>query len=693
MSPLFRLSLSRLAALIAATRSLVLVPAAVLLLLAGLEPSVIAQSGPLEEMPVFTSDSATHTLSLLMIARPKAITLAGMHPTAWVYEICPLAHSTGNQCDPAFSTSPYGGVRFELQPGDHLKIRLVNLLPPAPADSEHANGPDQMEDAMLAANPTNLHTHGLIVEPRAADALDPTYGDYVYVLGYPLGKKPSMMHPGLAYTDKPLNYDIFIPKNHPSGLFWFHPHVHGLSLNQISEGLSGIITIGAPDDYLADQPNTQGLHNGVSIHHLLLKDIEVESNNQVDDQEDPDFCMPDAKPGKPVRPGTCGGLSDGGHGGGKWIFTVSGQLFPSETITGRGEVWRLVSGSGSRGYVLALQDSQTRELLPFQVLSFDGVALDGGTANTNDFTGGRMKQVPCPSTGLLHGVHPVCATTLRMMPSARTEIFVPSHYGSSRAADFITQSLNTGPAGDTWPSVGLVHVGFGGSDHDDAQWLNVRPVATELLQPGGILASSARVSVPGNSGALVSELKANPANTAHLETLAGPSCKALAPGHTRRIFFGLPTGNPDGFGLGYEELDQNGRPVPGTFTDITSFDHLSVTVCLPLAEDNKPVTERWQLVNVSGEDHNFHIHQTRFRVLAKNAPAGDANGLMDNVPVFHGNMGCDGSIQSWRQGACAVDSPTVEIPFAEIGDFVYHCHILEHEDGGMMAHIRVVSHP
>jgi len=23
---------------------------------------------------------------------------------------------------------------------------------------------------------------------------------------------------------------------------------------------------------------------------------------------------------------------------------------------------------------------------------------------------------------------------------------------------------------------------------------------------------------------------------------------------------------------------------------------------------------------------------------------------------------------------------------------VYHCHILEHEDGGMMAHIRVVAH-
>jgi FtsP/CotA-like multicopper oxidase with cupredoxin domain len=33
----------------------------------------------------------------------------------------------------------------------------------------------------------------------------------------------------------------------------------------------------------------------------------------------------------------------------------------------------------------------------------------------------------------------------------------------------------------------------------------------------------------------------------------------------------------------------------------------------------------------------------------------------------------------------------VEIPFAVAGDFVYHCHILEHEDGGMMAAVRVVG--
>jgi hypothetical protein len=32
----------------------------------------------------------------------------------------------------------------------------------------------------------------------------------------------------------------------------------------------------------------------------------------------------------------------------------------------------------------------------------------------------------------------------------------------------------------------------------------------------------------------------------------------------------------------------------------------------------------------------------------------------------------------------------VDVPFSELGEFVFHCHILEHEDGGMMAKIRVV---
>jgi hypothetical protein len=176
-----------------------------------------------------------------------------------------------------------------------------------------------------------------------------------------------------------------------------------------------------------------------------------------------------------------------------------------------------------------------------------------------------------------------------------------------------------------------------------------------------------------------------------------PFCKPLPQGHKRRIFFNVPADLPDGFGLGYEELDEHNMPVPGTFMDVTPFDPMRPTVCLPLGPGNSPVTERWELVNLAGEDHNFHIHQVRFRVLT----AAEIDGtrppseifskgvVLDSVPLLHADGAGCASVSDWRKGLCTVHPATVEIPFAIAGDFVYHCHILEHEDGGMMAVIRV----
>ena len=152
---------------------------------------------------------------------------------------------------------------------------------------------------------------------------------------------------------------------------------------------------------------------------------------------------------------------------------------------------------------------------------------------------------------------------------------------------------------------------------------------------------------------------------------------------------GTPLDDRNSFGLGYEELDEHGFPVRGTFRDIAQFDHQGVSVCLPLGPTGI-TTELWELVNVSGEDHNFHIHQTKFRVMSATS-ATDVNALLDNIPVLRGSGNCDGTIGTWRKGKCTIKPIRLEIPFTQAGDFVYHCHILEHEDSGMMAHIRVVK--
>ena len=170
-------------------------------------------------------------------------------------------------------------------------------------------------------------------------------------------------------------------------------------------------------------------------------------------------------------------------------------------------------------------------------------------------------------------------------------------------------------------------------------------------------------------------------------------CTVLAPGHKRRIFFGNPGWDLRGYGLGYEEVDETDKPVAGTFRTIVPFQAGSVSVCLPLGPRNAPVEEEWELVNVSPEMHNFHMHQARFYVLPENAPAGDGGALMDNVALPNGGTSCDGSIALWRLGRCKVPIVHVRIPFSQPGDFIYHCHVGEHQDAGMMAHIRVLPNP
>jgi L-ascorbate oxidase len=120
-------------------------------------------------------------------------------------------------------------------------------------------------------------------------------------------------------------------------------------------------------------------------------------------------------------------------------------------------------------------------------------------------------------------------------------------------------------------------------------------------------------------------------------------CMALPPGHRRRIFFGFEdvfTNNT--FGLGYEEVDQRGNVVPGTQRPVARFDPSQNIVCLPLGPGQTPVYETWELVQLSTENHNFHVHQARFRIadasaaspLAMAVNASNAGGIIqDNLPL------------------------------------------------------------
>jgi FtsP/CotA-like multicopper oxidase with cupredoxin domain len=91
--------------------------------------------------------------------------------------------------------------------------------------------------------------------------------------------------------------------------------------------------------------------------------------------------------------------------------------------------------------------------------------------------------------------------------------------------------------------------------------------------------------------------------------------------------------------------------------------------------------EDWIIENRSTELHAFHIHQVHFMLLDYLGVAVNEPFLRDtvNVPYYNGRT---------------LEYPSVRLrmDFRDpntVGTFVYHCHLLEHEDGGMMGLIRV----
>jgi len=92
--------------------------------------------------------------------------------------------------------------------------------------------------------------------------------------------------------------------------------------------------------------------------------------------------------------------------------------------------------------------------------------------------------------------------------------------------------------------------------------------------------------------------------------------------------------------------------------------------------------EDWTIENRTGENHEFHMHQIHFELLKRNGvpvPETDQQ-FLDVVEV------------PFWSGTGPYPSVRVRMDFRgmDVGDFVYHCHILGHEDNGMMAIIRVL---
>ncbi len=105
------------------------------------------------------------------------------------------------------------------------------------------------------------------------------------------------------------------------------------------------------------------------------------------------------------------------------------------------------------------------------------------------------------------------------------------------------------------------------------------------------------------------------------------------------------------------------------FVNGTTFDADRVDVRVPLGN-----IEEWTLRNDTDDLHVFHIHQLGFQIVEVNGNPMPFDGHVDTVRVpEHGDV----------KIRLAFTDPLI------VGRFVFHCHVLRHEDHGMMAQIEV----
>ncbi len=119
----------------------------------------------------------------------------------------------------------------------------------------------------------------------------------------------------------------------------------------------------------------------------------------------------------------------------------------------------------------------------------------------------------------------------------------------------------------------------------------------------------------------------------------------------------------------------NGRTINGqSMTSAAAMDDMTNTLQVRLGD-----LERWDVINRSRDTHFFHIHDVQFQIVSRNgvAPGSGEQGRKDTVMVRPG------------------ETVPLLMRFTDYADpdmpYMFHCHILQHEDQGMMGQFVVVS--
>lgn len=129
-----------------------------------------------------------------------------------------------------------------------------------------------------------------------------------------------------------------------------------------------------------------------------------------------------------------------------------------------------------------------------------------------------------------------------------------------------------------------------------------------------------------------------------------------------------------------------------------------VTMLLNNAHWSMPVTENpvldsteiWNLINLTDDSHPIHLHLVRFQILDRRSFDAAAYWTTGKLNFFGPPIPPDPSEAGWKDTVRADPAMVTRIIIrfeGYAGRYVWHCHILEHEDNEMMRPYDVIAAP
>ena len=460
---------------------------------------------------------------------------------------------------------------LHVNPGDTINIKLTNMVPAAPGAPSEIVSPlaKVCGGAAMTITSVNMHFHGTNTSPRCHS--DETIRT-------------------LVNSGQSFQYTLHIPKDEPPGLYWYHPHVHGISSAAVQGGATGAIEVEGIQNI---QPAVAGLPE----RYIVLRD-QQQSTGQTLTYANPPPNWDVSVNYVPVN----------------WPKYIPAVI---KMQAGSKEFWRVVNASANT--IMHLQVTYDGKAQPLQIVALDGVP-----------------------TGSKNGTHQGTIITKKdilLSPAGRVEFILAAPKSLSTYGVLKTLAIDGGPTGDNNPA---------------------RPLAN-------IVAAAAPAHVPSMPPRTGYEHKMRFADLANAAVTA-----------KRKLYFSEIVQHHIGSdGVKPPEAQPTRFYITVVGQQETLFDPNNP----PAITTQQGAVEEWVIQNRAEEVHEFHIHQIHFLVQ-------EVSGV--KIPKDQQQLYDTFEVPYWTgKGPYPYIKVKMDFRGPTVGEFVYHCHILDHEDGGMMAIIRV----